>query len=95
MDYLKGEWTAQKILISLAIPLFFIILLTAAWKRNWKWLFGVIIGAALLKFTWSIVFSGKAGMSILKPALFGLVVSIGVIKLFLKMYKRTDKKFTN
>jgi len=67
MDYLKGEWTAQKILISLAVPLFFFMLLTAAWKRNWKWLVGVITGAAVLKFAWSIIFSGEAGLSILKP----------------------------
>jgi len=41
------------------------MLLTAAWKRNWKLLLGVIIGAAVLKFIWSVAFSGEAGMSIL------------------------------
>ena len=90
MDYLKGEWTTQKIVISLAIPLFFFMLLTAAWKRNWKWLLGVIIGAAVLKFIWSIVFSGKAGISVLKPALFGLIVCIGVLSYFLKKHKHGD-----
>jgi len=94
MDYLKGAWTTPKIVISLAVPLFFIILLIAAWKRNWKWLLGVIIGAAVLKFTWSIVFSGEAGMSVLKPALFGLVVCIGGLSYFFKKHKRTDKKLT-
>ena len=91
MDYLKGEWTAQKIIISLAVPLFFYILLTAAWKRNWKWLLGVIIGAAVLKFIWSIAFSGEAGMSILKPALLGLIVCIIGIGFYFKKYKRTVK----
>lgn len=43
MDYLKGTWTAPKILISLAVPVFFILLLTAAWKRNWKLVAGVIV----------------------------------------------------
>jgi hypothetical protein len=91
MDYLKGEWTAQKIIISLAVPLFFYILLTAAWKRNWKWLLGVIIGVAVLKFIWSIAFSGEAGMSILKPALLGLIVCIIGIGFYFKKYKRTVK----
>lgn len=91
MDYLKGEWTAQKIIISLAVPLFFYMLLTAAWKRNWKWLLGVIIGAAVLKFIWSVAFSGKAGMSILKPALLGLIVCIVGIGFFFKKYKKTVK----
>ena len=52
-----------KIVMSLAVPLFFFMLLTAAWK-NWKWLLGVIIGAAVLKSVWSVAFSGEAGMSI-------------------------------
>ena len=84
MDYLKGTWTSHKILMSLAVPLFFIMLIMAAWKRNRKLLLAVIIGAALLKFIWSIVFSGEAGMSILAPALVGLVVTIGGIYYFLK-----------
>ena len=91
MDYLKGEWTAQKIIISLAVPLFFYMLLTTAWKRNCKWLLGVIIGAAVLKFIWSVAFSGKAGMSILKPALLGLIVCIAGIGFFFKKYKKTVK----
>jgi hypothetical protein len=91
MDYLKGVWTAPKIVMSLAVPLFFFMLLTAAWKRNWKWLLGVIIGAAVLKFIWSIAFSGEAGMSILKPALLGLVVCIGGLSYFFKRHKRTEK----
>jgi hypothetical protein len=92
MDYLKDTWTAPKIVISLAVPLFFFMLLTAAWKRNWKWLLGVIIGAAVLKFVWSIAFSGEAGMSILKPALLGLVVCIGGLGYFFKKHKRAGKK---
>lgn len=92
MDYIKDTWTVPKIVISLAVPLFFFMLLTAAWKRNWKWLLGVIIGAAVLKFVWSIAFSGEAGMSILKPALLGLVVCIGGLGYFFKKHKRAGKK---
>jgi hypothetical protein len=91
MDYLKSAWTAPKIIISLAVPLFFFMLLIAAWKRNWKWLLGVIIGAAVLKFIWSIAFSGEAGMSILKPALLGLIICICGLSYFFKKYRKTDK----
>ena len=94
MDYLKDTWTVPKIVISLAVPLFFFMLLTAAWKRNWKWLLGVIIGAAVLKFIWSIAFSGEAGMSILKPALLGLVVCIGGLGYFFKKHKRGKTKIS-
>lgn len=92
MDYLKGAWTAPKIIMSLAVPLFFIMLLIAAWKRNWKWLLYVIIGAALLKIIWSVAFSGEAGMSILKPAILGLVVCIGVLAYFVKKQNRIVNK---
>ncbi|NLK98030.1 MAG: hypothetical protein GX272_08135 [Epulopiscium sp.] len=91
IDYLKGAWTIPKIVMSLSVPLFFFMLLLAAWKRNWKWLLGVIIGAAVLKFIWSVVFSGEAGMSILKPALLGLIVCIIGVSYFYKKYKQTDK----
>ncbi|SHI66014.1 hypothetical protein [Lutispora thermophila] len=86
MDYLKGAWTTPKIIMSLAVPLFFFMLLASAWKRNWKWLLGVIIGAAVLKIIWSIAFSGKAGMSILKPALLGLIICICGIGYVLKKH---------
>ena len=91
MDYLKGVWTAPKIIMSLAVPLFFFMLLTAAWKRNWKWILGVVIGAAVLKFIWSVAFSGEAGMSILMPALAGLIICIGGLYYFFRKYKRTDE----
>lgn len=87
MDYLQSTWTPAKIIMSLSVPLFFIILLTAAWQRNWKWLLGVIIGAAVLKSLWSIAFSGEAGMSILKPALLGLIICIGGVGYFIKKQK--------
>jgi len=91
MDYLKDTWTGPKIIMSLAVPLFFFMLLIAAWKRNWKWLLGVIIGAAVLKLIWSVAFSGEAGMSILKPALLGLIVCIGGLSYFFKKHKKTNK----
>ncbi|MDF2988669.1 MAG: hypothetical protein K0R50_4179 [Eubacterium sp.] len=77
MEYLKGAWTAPKVIISLSVPIFFIALIIAAWKRNWKWLMGVVISAAALKVLWSVVFSGEAGMSIIKPAITGLIICIG------------------
>ena len=77
MEYLKGTWTTPKILMSLSVPIFFIMLIIAAWKKNWKWLLGIVIGAAVLKVIWSVIFSGEAGLSILKPAMLGLIICIG------------------
>lgn len=90
MDYLKGTWSAPKIIMSLAVPLFFFMLLTAAWKRNWKWLLGVIVGAAVLKIIWSVAFSGEAGMSIIKPAILGLIICIGGLAYFFRRHNIGD-----
>lgn len=91
MDYLKGTWNAPKIIMSLAVPLFFFMLLTAAWKRNLKWLIGVIVGAAVLKVIWSVAFSGEAGMSIIKPAILGLIICIVGLGYYFKKHKQTSK----
>jgi len=90
MEYLKGAWTAPKILMSLLVPLFFVLLITAAWKRSWKWLLGTVIGAAVLKVLWSVIFSGDAGLSILKPAIMGLIICVGGLYFYLK--KRRAKE---
>lgn len=87
MEYLKGTWNTPKILMSLSVPIFFIMLVISAWKKNWKWLLGIVIGAAILKVLWSIVFSGEAGLSILKPAISGLIICIGGFYYYFKRYK--------
>ena len=84
MEYLKGAWTAPKILLSLLVPIFFVMLITAAWKRSWKWLLGTVIGAAVLKVLWSVIFSGDAGLSILKPAIMGVIICVGGLYFYLK-----------
>ncbi len=84
MEYLKGTWNTPKIIMSLSVPLFFIFLIIAAWKKNLKLLIGVIIAAAILKIAWSIIFSGEAGMSILIPAITGLIICIAGIYFYKK-----------
>jgi hypothetical protein len=91
MEYLKGVWTVPKIIMSLSVPIFFITLIIAAWKRNWKLLIGVVIAAAVLKIVWSVIFSGEAGMSILKPAITGLIICIGGIYYYIK-HQTAQKK---
>lgn len=82
MEYLKGAWTAPKIFMSLSVPFFFAALILAAWRRNWKLLIGVIAAAALLKVSWSVIFSGEAGLSIIKPAAAGLLICLAGIWLY-------------
>lgn len=54
---------------------------------NWKWFIVVIALAAMLKVAWSVIFSGEAGLSILKPAISGLVICIIGITVYWKRQK--------
>ena len=83
MDYLKSAWTAPKIVMSLAVP-YFLYASYSSMEQKLKWLLAVIIGAAVLKLIWGIAFSGKAGISILKPALLGLIICICGLSYFLR-----------
>ncbi|MDW7660802.1 MAG: hypothetical protein SCL54_05155 [Bacillota bacterium] len=89
-EYLKGSWDASKIFIQLSVPLFFIALIFAAWRRSWKYVLVVMIAAAVLKMLWSAIFAGDSGLSIIKPAITGLVVCIGVVYYFMR--KKKQKK---
>lgn len=84
MEYLQGAWDAPKILMSLLVPLFFVLLILSAWHRKWKWIVGVIIGAAVLKVLWSVLFSGEAGMSIIIPAMLGIILCVGALYYYFK-----------
>jgi len=87
-EYLKGSWDASKIFIQLSVPLFFIALIFAAWRRSWKYVLVVMTAAAVLKMLWSAIFAGDSGLSIIKPAITGLVVCIGVVYYIMRKKKR-------
>lgn len=89
-EYLKGSWDASKIFIQLSVPIFFAALIYSAWKHSWKYLLVVIVAAAVLKILWSAMFAGDSGLSIIKPAITGLILCIGLV-----VYFKKRKKFTN
>ena len=87
MEYLKGSWDFSKIFVQMAVPLFFAGLIYTAWHRSLKALIGVIVAAAVLKVLWGAIFAGDAGLSMIKPAVSGLVICIAVVVYFKKKKK--------
>ncbi len=75
-EWIISAWDPGKIFMSLSVPIFFGLIIMAAWQRNWKGFIVIIAAAAVLKVAWSVIFSGEAGLSIIKPAAMGLVVCI-------------------
>lgn len=78
-DYLYGTWTSIKILIALTIPISFIALALAFWKRKPALGIAVVVFMAVGKIAWSIQNAGESGQSILAPAMIGLILCCGLI----------------
>ena len=90
-EYLKGSWDISKIFIQMSVPAFFAALILSAWKRSIKGLVVVIIAAAVLKVLWSALFAGTDGLSIIKPAVSGVIICIAALIYYKKHRKQTIK----
>lgn len=84
LDYLTGEWGFAKILVALLVPLSFIVLGAAFWKRNILMGLAVIVLIAVAKMIWGVVFGGESGTSIFAPAIIGLLICAVLIYLGFK-----------
>ena len=73
-EFILGALTVQKAVAWLLVPLFFLLLGLAFWKRSWWWGLAVINLAALGKVAWSVAEGGSAGRAVLLPALLGMLV---------------------
>ncbi len=90
-DWLYGEWNSKKIMLIITVPVSFIALALAFWKRSLFTGLGVVVLMATGKILWSIQNSGEAGKSIIIPALTGLLICTGLIFFG---FKRLEKKKT-
>lgn len=88
-EYLYGEWSLSKLLLTLTIPISFIALGLAFWKRSVIMGIGVVVLMATGKMVWSIQNAGESGKSILIPAILGLFICCGLI---FYGFKRLEKK---
>ena len=80
-EYLLGEWTIGKVAIALVIPLVFVGIGAALWRRSLGWALVVINAAVLFKVAWTFaVDAGSAGaLAHLPAALIGLAVVDAVL----------------
>jgi hypothetical protein len=92
-DWLYGEWNYKKIMLIITVPVSFIALGLAFWKRSLWMGLGVVVLMATGKIVWSIYNAGQAGKSIIIPAILGLLICVILIYIgFKKLEKRKTKK---
>lgn len=91
-DYLYGEWSMRKIVMALTIPISFIALGYAFWKRSLFIGIGIVILMSIGKIVWSIQNAGESGKSILIPAIIGLVICCGLMYFSFKKLENKNKK---
>ena len=87
-EWIVGEWTLVKILLTLLIPISFVLLGLAFWKRSLLFGLSVVVFMAVGKVTWSIYTGGESGYSILGPAIAGLLICVGLIYLGFRRLER-------
>jgi hypothetical protein len=75
-EYLLGGWTPGKVAVALLVPLAFVAIGAALWRRSLGWALVVINAAVLFKIAWTFVVDGErdGALAHLPAALLGLAV---------------------
>ena len=95
-DWLYGEWDYKKIMLIITVPVSFIALGLAFWKRSLFMGLGVVVLMATGKIVWSVQNAGESGKSIIVPAILGLIICSGLMfygfrKLEIKKQRTANK----
>ncbi len=76
INYLKSGWTIDKIALFFAVAIFFILIIASTWTRNWKLLLLILVATMFLKIFNSYLLTGESSLSMLKPAVIGLIICV-------------------
>jgi len=79
LAYLQAPWSLGKILLTLTVPTFFVLLAVAFWRRSWAWGIAVLAAGALGKVLWGVMEAGPSGWAIAAPAITGLAICVGAV----------------
>lgn len=86
-DWLTGEWTTGKVVLTLLVPLALAAYCAAFWSRSLVWGLVVLNVMAVGKLTWGVLAGSGTGWAMAAPALAGLLIGDLVIVAAL-LYRR-------
>ncbi len=75
INYLSANWSWVKILMTAIVPLIFILLGVAFWRKKALWGFIVLMVSIVIKMLWSVVEGGDSGYVLFPAAILGILVS--------------------
>jgi hypothetical protein len=78
-EYLRSPWSPWKGLLTAIVPLFFLVLGAALWRRSLPLGLVIINLAAVAKIAWSFAYGGRSGWAIVPPAVIGMVLTTGAL----------------
>jgi hypothetical protein len=73
-DYLRGPWGITKVAFAALVPVYFVVVGLAFWRRSIVLGLVAINAATLTKIGWSFHYGGDSGWTVVAPALVGLAV---------------------
>ncbi len=73
-QYVISGWTWPKVAMTLLVPIWFVLLGAAFWRKSWIVGLLVINLGAALKVVWSFYFAGDSAWSIMPPVVVGAVI---------------------
>jgi hypothetical protein len=73
-EWLAGDWTAAKVLLTLLVPLALAAYCLAFWRRSLLWGVAVLNVMAVGKLVWGVAAGSGSGWAMTAPALLGLIV---------------------
>ena len=78
-EWLTGDWTGPKVLVSLVVPLSVTAFCLAFWKRSVVWGLVILNLMAGGKLLWGVVAGDGTGWAMTAPALAGLLIGDAVL----------------
>lgn len=87
-QWLMQSWGVAPYVLSAFVPISLAALSAAIWHHNVMGGVLVLVIIALSKIAWGIYFAGESGISLIAPALFGLMICIVFIGLYVRRLKK-------